>query len=126
MRDLRDCSGPWSGFWIQEFDRGTMKLRLVIDGERIFGGGADEIGEFSIAGNYWPRTEGVKLMKRYWSHTVEYNGSWDGSMISGQWRIRSRKGVYSDAGGFDLWPDSEEEAIDAFTAAADDRVSLPA
>ncbi len=124
MRDLRDCSGPWSGFWIQELIRGTMKLRLYISGEIVSGEGEDELGGFVVHGNYWPATEAVKFRKRYPTHDVEYNGTWDGAMISGLWRIRARKGVYADKGGFDIWPDTEEEAIESFTETVEDRVPV--
>ena len=124
MRDLRDCSGPWSGFWIQDLDRGTMKLRLWIKGELISGEGEDVLGGFVVYGNYWPAKEIVKLRKRYATHAVEYNGTWDGSMISGLWRIRAGKRWDGEKGGFDLWPDTEEEAVGKFTETVEDRVPV--
>ncbi len=113
MRSLATCSGPWTGFWIQETFRGAMALRLRIAGTRMMGDGEDKGGKFAMVGLYDPATETVQIDKWYEHQVVEYVGNWDGHMISGFWV--SDYGWTVKTGEFEMWPlkDDEERRIEA-------------
>ena len=107
MRPLCDLSGPWVGFWIQDFVRGSMGLALKFGKGRISGRGADLVGKFSFSGAY--SGEGrVTITKKYVWHSVHYKGVWDGQMISGTWSIPQ-----FDAGSFEIWPESDRYELGA-------------
>ncbi len=41
----------WNGYWIQGSERGDMTAELFIaDGRKIYGGGSDEVGDFTWTG----------------------------------------------------------------------------
>src|SRR2546423_1480143 len=113
MNDLKELSGPWSGFWIQSQVRGYMRLRLQFYGSQVIGGGSDCAGWFEIRGIVTPKDGSVRLSKRYSTHGVEYSGRWDGRMIAGLWTMRQQV-LYGQAryveerGDFEMWPESEE------------------
>lgn len=111
MRDIRDCSGPWKGTWVQGNLRGTMRnFRLDFDRNEITGGGNDRHGSFTMRGSYDPATEGVKITKRYWHTKVVYIGIWNGSFVSGHSIIGPA--WVGERGIFEMWPEDEEEAIE--------------
>jgi len=113
MGDLKERSGPWSGFWIQSQVRGYMRLRLQFYGDQLIGGGSDCAGWFEIRGhlNY---SEGVvRFAKRYSTYGVEYEGRWDGTMIAGLWTMRhpvlyGNSRYVEEHGDFEMWPETEE------------------
>lgn len=105
VRSLSELSGPWVGFWIQQPIRGWMKMELGFSSGRIVGGGTDQIGPFTIQGEF-NEAGPVKFRKRYASHLVYYNGKWDGQMIYGTWKI-----TWYDSGEFEIWPEAEFEAL---------------
>jgi len=112
MNDLQERSGPWSGFWIQSQVRGYMKLRLQFYGDQLIGGGTDCAGWFEIRGKMQPDGT-VNFGKRYSSHGVEYEGRWDGVMISGLWTMRqpalfSSERFTEEKGDFEMWPEAGE------------------
>ncbi len=107
MRSLSECSGPWTGFFVQESRRGWMKLNLSIDSTRIVGQGDDMDGPFRMFGTHDSVSLRVEIDKAYPWLFVDYVGVWDGSMISGHWEI-----IDDAQGEFELWPlDSEEEVM---------------
>lgn len=112
MRELKDCSGPWVGFWIQGSRRGSMRLILRFGDETIEGEGDDFIGDFTVSGEYSVVTNGVGFTKTYRTHLVLYNGTWDGAMISGEWEFSRRMRFVVSRGGFEIWPEREEESIE--------------
>lgn len=109
MRELRECSGPWAGQWIQGDVRGTMRMRLAFDGDGITGYGADGDGPFSLRGHYVQEESFVILDKSYSELNVRYRGEWDGQMISGVSTITGEG--FFDTGEFEIWPESDEEAL---------------
>jgi hypothetical protein len=110
---LEECSGPWSGFWLQDLVRGNMRLRLVFKSSNINGGGNDPIGEFTITGIYQQDSERVIFTQVYKTHSVDYSGVWDGQMIYGRWTLDDA--VFTESGEFEIWPDKE---MDSFGFAA--------
>ncbi len=76
----------------------------------------DKDGDFELTGSYHERTQRVQLTRRY-THTTEpsqegvgipydYDGLWDGAMVSGRWHMRT----YPLMGGsFEMWPSREED-----------------
>ncbi len=109
MRELRECSGPWAGQWIQGDVRGTMRMRLTFTENVISGHGADGDGPFSLRGQYVPEDAFVIIDKSYSELHVRYRGEWDGQMISGVSTITG-DGFY-DTGEFEIWPESDEEEL---------------
>lgn len=91
-----------------------MSMTLVIRECRIFGGGRDRDGVFSILGEYEPETDGVRLLKAYSDIRVWYTGRWNGQFVSGSSTIECWPFV--DYGEFELWPENEGESISEFTA----------
>lgn len=114
MRDLRELSGPWRGFFIQRGRRGAISATLAFNDTHIKGYGSDLDGVFVFEGAYHPRTEVVELVKRYDALDVQYRGRWDGQMIAGTWRFAVFLDAYTidaDTGVFELWPASDEESL---------------
>lgn len=109
MRDIRDCSGPWKGTWVQRTVRGTMAFSLHFLGDRITGGGTDRDGPFEIEGE----TDGVQvyLIKSYPWLVVRYDGRWNGAYVTGRSTIGPL--LHGEFGSFEIWPESEEEAIES-------------
>ena len=107
MRPLTACSGPWTGFWIQDRFRGAMSLRLRIAGSRLMGDGEDHGGEFAMVGMYDASTGTVQIDKWYAHQVVEYVGQWDGSQIAGFWM--TDYGWTVKTGEFEMWPLSDDE-----------------
>jgi hypothetical protein len=124
VRDLRELSGPWSGFWIQELVRGNMKLRLKFEGNLIEGSGRDPMGEFHIYGMFSDENQRVLFTKAYGAISVDYSGVWDGVMIYGRWTLHDES--YSEAGVFEIWPDKEDEGTLTLAEQLGESLSMPA
>lgn len=120
VKDLRDFSGPWSGFWTQEMIRGHMKLRLRFYETNIQGDGTDRTGTFSVAGMFSESTGRVIFSKTYPSHTVDYVGTWDGSLIYGKWTIADEE--FSESGDFEIWPDKEDAGLLTLSESWSDKI----
>lgn len=112
MRPLEDLSGPWAGWWMQDGTKGEMTLALEFADGRVRGHGRDPIGGFQISGMI--RGASVDLLKGYPLETVRYRGVWDGSVVSGEWRIGSRERTLT--GPFELWPVGDELSMEGFMA----------
>ncbi|MFY9234103.1 MAG: hypothetical protein WAO58_06545 [Fimbriimonadaceae bacterium] len=123
MRDLASCSGPWSGFWIQGWTRGNMKLRLRFEKTDILGEGTDLSGDFTISGIFSPETNRVLFTKSYHWQSVDYSGLWDGQLIYGKWTLLDDE--YGEQGEFEIWPDSEDQGLMAFSGSIEDVKALP-
>ena len=110
MRSLRDLSGPWVGFWIQDRERGAMRLTLRFGESSVEGGGNDPLGSFTLSGRH-EASGVVGFGKAYASDEIEYHGVWDGEMISGTWRFARREFGVANLGVFEIWPESDDGAI---------------
>lgn len=95
-------SSRCSGWWEQGMmGRQEMKgLTVMIEGDKISGGGYDVVGMFTLEGTLSPDNE-VDMIKDYFDkHRVLYKGKYDGascmngiwsmSFDSGPWEIRFR------------------------------------
>lgn len=122
MRPLEDLSGPWAGWWIQGEVKGQETLYLHFENGRIRGNGSDRDGGFQMSGYF--KGDQVHLMKGYALLTVRYQGVWDGTVISGEWRIGSREATVS--GPFEMWPLGDELSLALFMAEEELISSLPA
>ena len=115
QRSLDETSGPWSGFWIQDSIRGTMRAQLEVRNGLIVGSGTDMSGRFEMVGTYSGTGE-VNLRKNYCSTSVamgaapclDYRGTWTGTFVHGEW---AQTGYWFNQGVFELWPDDEAEQI---------------
>jgi pectate lyase-like protein len=105
--DPRFPSGPWTGFYLQHCRPGrrTTNLHLTVVGGRLTGEGADEVGPYTMDGQYDLATGRCEWIKQYvGKHSVSYRGMNDGHGIWGVWEIRVLGGLLNDRGGFHLWP----------------------
>lgn len=123
MRDLADCSGPWSGFWLQGWTRGNMKLSLLFSGTDIMGDGNDPGGHFRINGMFSRETNRVMFTKTYQSQIVDYSGQWDGAMIYGRWVLSDLE--YGEHGEFEIWPDEDHAQEMAWEGAWEKALTQP-
>gem|GEM_PF-918070 len=116
MLDLNSLSGPWMGWSIQYGNRISERMKLTIADCVIIGTGVDKDGEFELSGQFQPRRERVTLTRVYVVTTeptqsgvgipYDYDGKWDGQMISGLWH---RRGDSRDGGPFEMWPARDED-----------------
>jgi len=116
VKDFNQLSGPWTGLSTQDGLRISERITLAISAGRISGNGADKDGEFELQGFYSSRSQEVKLTRWYtWTAepsqegvgiAYDYEGVWDGAMVSGRWHPRSAP-YYG--GPFEMWPDREED-----------------
>jgi hypothetical protein len=123
MRDLAECSGPWSGFWLLGWTRGHMKLNLRFTGTDIVGEGTDVGGPFQVNGIFSRETNKVMFTKAYQWQNIDYCGTWDGHMIYGTWSLHDQE--YSESGEFEIWPDTEEESVRAWEASWSESLTAP-
>ena len=114
MRELRSLSGPWVGFWVQDLQRGEMRLTLRFGESSVQGEGSDRVGSFTVSGHH-AASGVVGFAKVYPSHRVDYEGTWDGAMIAGRWRIGVRRAF--DEGEFEIWPEQDDLAVERMEAA---------
>jgi hypothetical protein len=109
--DPRFPSGPWTGFFLQYWLPGRHQTNLDIDfstGE-LSGEGRDRVGAYTVAGTYDAATGKCEWIKQYLGkHAVAYRGVADGRGIWGVWEIRLLGGLYTDRGGFHLWPEGTD------------------
>lgn len=101
MSDELFPSGPWTGFYnYSPKDKHRMDLHLTFAGGRMSGAGNDDIGRFTIAGQYDAKTLECSWTKTYaGTHSVFYRGFREGKGIWGTWEITPR-----NHGGFHIWP----------------------
>lgn len=105
-RRLQELSGPWKGFWTQERVRGYMKLTLRFGEKDVTGSGNDPIGAYDISGILCDDGQRVLFTKQYRTHTVEYMGQWDGTMIYGKWTLHDE--AFTEVGDFEIWPEQDD------------------
>ena len=107
-------SGSWNGFYTYfkgpTADRHSMPCSLNFSEGKISGGGSDDVNSFSWTGTYDTKSLMCKMVKRYATHTVDYQGRVDENGIWGSWTMMGW------TGGFHLWPteaEKEEEEVEA-------------
>jgi hypothetical protein len=116
MRDFNSLSGPWTGLSVQDGLRISESIHLNIHDGHISGVGSDMDGDFELLGSYSSRDQRVTLTRRY-TYTTEpsqegvglpydYDGVWDGAMVSGRWQSRTHTW---NSGPFEMWPNREED-----------------
>ncbi|CAK9881829.1 unnamed protein product [Sphagnum jensenii] len=90
----------WNGYWIDGSQRGDMTAELFIaDGHKIYGGGSDEVGDFTWTGEC--HGSQVHMIKQYiGQHQVLYNGKIKGATMDGTWLIHD--GWWHSKGAFHL------------------------
>jgi hypothetical protein len=107
ISDSRFPSGPWTGFFLQYWLPGRQRtdLTMICQGGTLTGTGSDRVGPYTVDGTYGPVTGHCEWTKQYLGkHRVAYRGVNDGRGIWGVWEIRILGGLYTDRGGFHLWP----------------------
>jgi hypothetical protein len=100
--DSRFPSGPWRGYFMQQFIEGRswMDLQLTFREGSIRGEGRDWVGAFLIAGRYELESGKCWWTKKYiGKHDVAYQGYNEGKGIWGLWEIPPQW-----QGGFHIWP----------------------
>ena len=122
-RDLRECSGPWKGFWTQDLVRGSMRLSLQFAGNDINGSGNDPVGSFDISGIFSDETQRVLFTSAYRTHTVDYSGVWDGHFIYGRWTLHDDQ--FTEIGEFEIWPEEEREKVEVGSASVSEGHGIP-
>jgi hypothetical protein len=87
-----------------------MSCQLNFSDGKVSGGGSDDIGAFSWDGVYSTSGMFCRMIKKYATHVIFYDGRADESGIYGTWS----QGAYF-SGGFHLWPKGvgeQEEAVE--------------
>jgi hypothetical protein len=114
--DPRFPSGPWTGFFLQYWlpGRHATNLRLSFRGGELSGRGHDWVGPFAVDGTYEVDTGRCTWTKRYLGrHRVYYRGTNDGRGIWGVWELPQLAGLFTDRGGFHLWPEGTDVSEDS-------------
>lgn len=116
-------SGPWTGFYSYDpKNKHRMDLNLVFCAGDLTGDGNDEVGHFTIRGQYDATSLECSWTKAYVAkHEVAYRGFREGKGIWGTWEIMLLLQGAHDHGGFHIWPTAESltESSDAFAVDSD-------
>lgn len=114
--DPRFPTGQWTGFFLQYWfpGRHATNLWMTFRGGHLTGAGRDRVGAYTAVGSYNTDTGRCEWTKRYdGRHSVAYRGVNDGSGIRGVWELRQLGGLFTDRGGFHLWPEGTDVAEEA-------------
>jgi hypothetical protein len=109
--DPRFPSGPWTGFFLQYWmpGRHVTNLQLTCSRGQLSGEGSDWVGAYSISGAYDVRTGQCQWTKQYVGrHSIAYKGVNEGRGIWGVWELKQLWGLFTDRGGFHIWPEGAE------------------
>ena len=122
MSDKMYPSGPWTGFYnYQPKDKHRMDLHLSFTNGRISGEGNDNVGAFTIKGEYCAASAECHWTKAYvGAHEVFYRGFREGKGIWGTWEIRN-----DSHGGFHIWPKDAADGESNTTTALAKRPAPP-
>jgi hypothetical protein len=110
-QDPRFPSGPWTGFFLQFWlpGRNTTDVSITYSRGEMTGRGYDRVGPFNIDGTYDVGTGECEWTKQYLGkHSVKYRGVNNGQGIWGVWEIRQLAGMFTDRGGFHIWPEGSD------------------
>lgn len=114
--DPRFPTGPWTGFFLQYWlpGRHTTNLRFTFGAGELSGTGRDVVGPYSVDGTYDVASGRCEWTKRYLGrHRVYYRGVNDGRGIWGVWELPQLGGLFTDRGGFHLWPEGTDVSEDS-------------
>lgn len=117
-QDHRFPSGAWTGFFLQCWlpGRNTMDLDLSFRTGDLMGEGRGRVGAFTIDGSYDVADGNCRWIKpSVGMHPVAYRGMNDGHGIWGVWEIHLPGGLYTDRGGFHIWPDETHVSEESHT-----------
>lgn len=93
-----------------------MDLALSFNNSDLMGEGRDRVGAFAIDGSYDVADGSCRWIKQYVGmHHVAYRGMNDGHGIWGVWEIRLLSGLYTDRGGFHIWPEGTHVSEESHT-----------
>ncbi len=115
-QDDRFPSGQWTGFFLQYWlpGRHTTELELTFRHGELAGQGEDVIGKFTMAGHYNVRSGECEWVKKYVGrHSIRYKGVNEGAGIWGVWELKQLWGLFTDRGGFHIWPLGSDTADDS-------------
>src|SRR5436190_14856081 len=115
-RDPRFPSGAWTGFFLQYWLPGRHPTNVSLTWRRgeMTGRGRDWVGAYTVAGTYDLATGKCEWTKQYiGKHRVAYRGVNDGRGIWGVWEIRQLGGLFTDRGGFHLWPEGTDVSAES-------------
>jgi hypothetical protein len=131
MREFSSLSGPWVGQSIQDGLRITEAIMLEIRGNSFSGSGTDKDGHFELNGEHDPEDGMVQMTRCYLKAPMSpsqvgypfvYIGKWNGDFIEGRWMMSTQPQI---GGPFEMWPESEEEALAVEKAAEEHVFALP-
>ncbi|XP_063406891.1 uncharacterized protein LOC134690774 [Mytilus trossulus] len=83
-------SEHWTGFYNQNDNRHAFELDIAFKGDKVSGKGDDEIGKFSINGDWISSSGKIQFCKQYHgAHSVDYSGqlSSDGRSMKGKYNV---------------------------------------
>ncbi|HZZ28083.1 MAG TPA: hypothetical protein VFE46_08780 [Pirellulales bacterium] len=115
-QDARFPTGMWTGFFLQYWwpGRHTTDLDLTCGGGQLSGRGSDAVGGYTMQGSYDVATGKCEWIKHYIGrHSVVYRGINNGNGMWGVWEIRQLGGLYTDRGGFHLWPKGQDVSAES-------------
>ena len=90
-------SGEWVGHYEQHGAEYAQRMTLELADGLVRGDGVDEIGTFTLDGEYRVDEEGVRIgwVKTYdGAHSVLYVGEVDGAAIRGTWSLTGGRGRF--------------------------------
>jgi hypothetical protein len=115
-QDPRFPSGPWLGFYLQYWlpGRHPTRVHLAWQKGRLEGRGRDEVGTYTVEGSYDLGTGRCEWTKQYLGrHAVIYRGVAAGAGVWGVWELRQLGGLFTDRGGFHIWPEGVDVTEDS-------------
>lgn len=128
MNDSK-LTGSWRGYYRKQYDSykyddewGEMTVELAVREQKMTGEGEDQIGTFTIEGQYTPETGAVRFIKSYADHAFNYRGMYDPPR--GIWGLWEPVSEDSDSGHFFrkivtgyfyIWPKNEDNPVDIST-----------
>ncbi len=112
-------SGAWTGFFLQYWwpGRHTTDVELTFSGGQLNGQGVDAVGPFTMQGTFDVATGNCQWIKQYVGrHCVSYRGINNGRGIWGVWELKQLGGMFTDRGGFHLWPEGADVSAESAEA----------
>lgn len=81
-------SGHWCGWYMQRGARRESSAQIAFVDGRMIGHGRDEVGAFTIEGEYNQKSLSAEWLKTYVDrHSVRYAGTLAGNVLQGSWKI---------------------------------------